>query len=82
MSNVELLKQGYQNFKAGNVEAVVTLWKSDILWDECIGFPFVHGDGKYIGAQAIIEGVFSNIPEYYEDFNIEISDFVDGGDKV
>ena len=82
MSNVEVLKQGYQNFAAGNIEAVIAFWKEDMEWTECTGFPFVHGDGKYVGARAIIEGVFSNIPKYYDGFNIEISDFVDGGDRV
>lgn len=82
MNNVELLKQGYQNFASGNVEAVIALWSPDIIWDECIGFPFVKGDGRYIGAKSIVEGIFAHIPEYYEDFNIDITDFIDGGDKV
>ena len=82
MSNVEILKQGYQNFKEGKINDVVALWQPDIVWDQCIGFPFVHSDGRYTGAQAIMEGVFAHIPEYYENFNIEITEFVDGRDKV
>lgn len=82
MNNLELLKQAYQDFATGNVAAVIATWQPDIEWAECTGFPFVKGNGIYIGAQAIVEGVFANIPEYFEGFNIETSDFVDGGDKI
>jgi len=82
MSNLEKLKQGYKDFAAGNVEAVLGIWQPDIIWDECKGFPFVEGDGIYVGGKAIVEGVFAHIPEYYDNFTIEIDDFVDGGDKI
>lgn len=82
MKNLEILKQGYKDFAAGNVEAVIAIWQPDIVWAECTGFPFVKGDGIFVGAQAIVEGVFAHIPEYYDGFNIEISEFVDAGDKI
>ncbi|MBL7970057.1 MAG: nuclear transport factor 2 family protein [Prolixibacteraceae bacterium] len=82
MNNLETLKQGYANFAAGNIEAVVAIWQPDIIWAECTGFPFVTGDGIFVGAQAIVDGVFAHIPEYYDEFNIEITDFIDGGDKI
>lgn len=82
MSNVEFLKQGYRHFAEGNIGAVLAMWNEDIIWEECTGFPFVEGDGIFVGAQAIVEGVFAKIPEYYDGFGIEIRDFVDGGDKV
>ncbi len=82
MSNLETLKKGYQDFAKGDVEAVTSVWQDDIKWQECNGFPFIEGDGTFIGAKNIVEGVFAKIPEYYEGFNIEISDFIDGGDKI
>lgn len=82
MSNLDLLKQMYNDFAAGNIPGVIANWQPDMVWDECNGFPYVNGDGIFIGAQAIIEGVFAKIPEYYDGFNIEITDFVDGGDKI
>jgi hypothetical protein len=30
MNNVELIKQGYQNFAEGNVEAVLAVWHPEI----------------------------------------------------
>ncbi len=82
MSNLETLKQGYKDFAAGNVEAVLSIWQPNILWDECNGFPFIEGDGIFIGGKAVVEGVFSHIPEYYDNFNIEIDHFIDGGDNI
>lgn len=82
MSNLETLKHGYQLFADGDIEGVLALYQDDIVWDMCTGYPFVEGDGRYIGKQAIVEGVFAKIPEHYDNFNIEITDFVDGGDKI
>lgn len=82
MSNLEQLKKGYQLFAEGNIEAVLELWNDNIVWDQCEGFPFVKEGGRYEGKQAIVEGIFGNIPIHYENFNIEITDFVDDGDKI
>jgi hypothetical protein len=82
MNNLDTLKQGYKLFAEGNIEEVLKLWDDDIIWDECIGFPFVNGDGRSVGPQAVVTDVLSQIPKYYDDFNIEILDFVDAGDKI
>ena len=82
MSNLTLLKEGYQKFAEQDIEGVTAMWKDNIHWHECASFPFVTNDGTYVGAKAIVEGVFANIPIYYDNFNIEIADFVDGGDKI
>jgi uncharacterized protein len=57
-------------------------WAPDIVWASCTGLPLVKGDGISRGVQAVIEDVFAKMPQYYDDFNIEITDFVDGGDKI
>ncbi len=82
MNNLEILKQGYKAFAAGDVEAAIANYSDDIVWEECIGLPFVKGDGKYIGKQSVVKEIFATIPELYDNFNIEVSDFVDGGDRI
>ena len=82
MSNLELLKHGYQLFSEGKIDEVFELWDDKIAWDECKGFPFVKQDGVYVGKEAVLEGVFAQFPIHYDNFNIEISDFIDGGDKI
>lgn len=82
MSNLDTLKEGYKQFAAGNIEAVLELWDEKIVWHECQGFPFIEGDGTFVGAEAIVQRVLSKIPDHYDEFNIEIHDFIDGGDKI
>lgn len=82
MNNLDRLKQGYKDFASGNVEAVVANWQSDIVWDECKGMPFVKGEGTYVGIKSVVEDVLAKIPEYFDGFNIEITEFVDGGEKI
>ena len=72
MTNVELVKQGYQQFAEGNIEAVLAVFHSDIEWNQCKGFPFVSGDGLYIGPDNVARNIFSKIPEHYQDFHIDI----------
>jgi ketosteroid isomerase-like protein len=82
VNNVELLKQGYQYFAEGNIEAVVALFHPEIEWDECTGFPYISGDGISIGPDAVVQDVFSKLPEYYDGFHIEIRELFGNGDKV
>ena len=82
MNNVELLKKGYQYFAEGNIEGVLTLFDPQIEWNECAGFPFVEGDGTYIGHDAVVQNIFAQIPVHYDGFNIEMVDLFGSGDKV
>ncbi len=82
MTNLEILQQGYKNFAEGNVEAVLAVLDPQIEWNECIGFPFIKGDGISIGPAAVAADVFSQIPVYYDGFNIDIDDLFESGDKV
>lgn len=82
MNNIELLQHGYQLFSEGKVEEVLALFNPSIEWDECTGFPFVHGDGISIGPEAVARDVFSKIPEYYDAFSIDIREIFGADDKV
>jgi len=82
MNNLENLKHGYQLFAKGDIEGVLALWDEKIVWHECKGFPFINNDGIFVGHKDIVEGVLSKIPDYYDNFNIEITDFIDGGERI
>ena len=82
MNNVELVKQGYQNLAEENVEAVLAVFHPEVEWNECKGFPFLSGDGLFIGPNAIVQNVFAQIPEHYEGFHIDIQERFGTGDKV
>jgi len=82
MTNVELIKQGYSFFAAGNVEGVLALFDPAIEWHECKGMPFVKGDGTYVGHEAIVTNVFMNLPVYFDGFNIAVNEIFGADDKV
>lgn len=82
MTNLELVKQGYANFAAGNVEAVLATWDPEIVWCECKGMPFVDGDGIYKGHEAILTNVLMQLPVYFDGFNIEVNHIFGAEDKV
>jgi len=82
MNNVELVKQGYQYFAEGNVEAVLELFHPEMEWDECTGFPYITGDGLFIGPNAVLQNVFAKIPENIDNFNVDVKELFGSGDKV
>jgi ketosteroid isomerase-like protein len=82
MSNTDLLKQGYKDFSAGNVEAVLAKFHPQIEWQQCTGFPFITGIGRFVGPDEIVKNIFAQIPEHYEGFRIEIDELFESGDKV
>jgi ketosteroid isomerase-like protein len=82
MNNVDILKIGYRHFAEGNIPAVLELFDPGIVWDECSGFPFVEGDGIYVGPQAVVDNIFAQIPEHYDGFVVEIDELFGSGDKV
>ena len=82
MSYIDIVKSGYENFATGNIPAVLELFAPDIVWHESQGFPWIEGDGIFTGPDAIVQDIFAQIPEQYDGFSIEVSDLIDGGDKV
>jgi ketosteroid isomerase-like protein len=82
MDNVEIIKKGYQLFSEGNIEAVLALFHPEIEWNECHGFPYISGDGIFIGPSAVAQNVFAKIPENYDGFQIGVRDLFGSGDKV
>lgn len=82
MTNVEIVKQGYADFAAGNVKAVFAMWNPEIEWHESKGMPFVKGDGIYKGHDAVMTNVIMNLPVYFDGFNIEVNEIFGADDKV
>lgn len=82
MKKVELAKTAYKKFSEGDIEGVLSMFDHKMEWHECNGFPFIEGDGIFIGPEAVGNGVFSKIPEYYDQFNVEIEELMESGDRV
>jgi ketosteroid isomerase-like protein len=82
MKNIDLAKTGYKKFSEGDIDGVLAMFDPNMEWHECNGFPFIKGDGIFIGPEAVGNGVFSKIPEYYDHFNVEIEELMESGDRV
>ena len=82
MDNLEIIKQGYQHFSEGNIEAVLAVFDPEMEWDECQGFPYISGDGIFIGPGAIAQNVFAKIPENFDGFHVDVRELFGSGDKV
>ena len=82
MSNLELVKQVYSYLSSGNMPGALAFFDPAIEWHECKGMPFVTGDGVFKGPDAIVKNVFMQLPEYFDGFNIAITDLIGDGDKV
>jgi uncharacterized protein len=82
MTNVDMVKQAYSNFAAGNVPGVLSIFDPLIEWRECKGMPFVNGDGIFIGHEAVVTNIFMNLPVYFDGFNIAVAEIFGADDKV
>ncbi len=82
MTNLDIVKEEYEKFAARDIEGVLAKFDSDIKWHECKGFPFVEGEGIYIGPESVLQNIFAMIPEYFDDFTINVTDFIATDDNV
>ena len=59
----------YASFAEGNVDAVLAGLTEDVEWNEAEGFIYYNG-GPYVGADAVVEGVFGRIGAEWEYWNL------------
>ena len=79
MNNVELIKNLYQAFAAGDVPAVLQPFDENIEWTEAEGFPY---GGTYRGGEAIVQNVFMKLATEWTAFKAVPDEILDAGEKV
>lgn len=79
MSNLDIVKNLYQAFSEGDIDAVFALLDPDIEWIESDGIPY---GGVFKGHEAIMHGVFTKIGTEWNDFTAHVDQFLDAGDVV
>jgi ketosteroid isomerase-like protein len=80
--NVELLKSGYEAFARGDVEYIVSnVLDPEIEWREP-EIPRYPIGGVYRGPDAVVQGVFAQTAELWDDFSVEPEEYLDAGDTV
>ncbi len=78
-TNQDLVRGAYAAFATGNVPAVLALLAPDARWTEAAGFPY---GGTYVGADAVLRGVFMRIGQDWDGFAAVASHYVTEGETV
>ncbi len=79
MSNVDIIKDLYKAFAEGDLDTVFELLDPDIEWIESDGIPY---GGRFVGYDAIRDGVFAKIGAQWHNFTAQVYEYIDGGDVV
>jgi hypothetical protein len=78
-SNLETVRETYEAFASGNIEAVLATFDDDITWVEAEGGPY---GGVYHGPDELLTNVFGPLDQQWDVFRVEPERFVDGGDTI
>jgi ketosteroid isomerase-like protein len=78
MANVDTARAAYDAFSSGDMGTLLGYFADDAVWHTSDELP---NGGTTSGRDAIIEN-FGRIPQYWSDFSVTPTDFIDGGDKV
>jgi ketosteroid isomerase-like protein len=68
-ANLNIIKGAYNAFATGDIPAFLGAMDSKIEWNEAENFPYADGN-PYIGANAIVQGVFVRIGADWEYWTI------------
>lgn len=80
-ANVAVIKGIYDAFATGDGPGVLGRMSPDIVWHEAENFPYADKN-PYRGPQAVAEGVFARCIGEWDGFGVQMTDLIDGGDRV
>ena len=78
-SNFEIIKAHYAASDAKDMSGMMAPITQSTEWVEAAGFPYA---GTYVGADAIVDGVFKRIGQDWDGFALKVDRVVDGGDTI
>ena len=78
-ANLELIRATYEGKSEDNGRNLLAALAPDASWTEAEGFPYA---GTYVGAEAIIAGVFHRLGTEWIGYKAEVHTFMEDGDKV
>jgi hypothetical protein len=80
MSNVDTIKQGYEAFGRGDLDAATENFSDDICWDNPEA-PQVPNNGVTRGKDGVKQ-LFAALGDHWDSFSITPDEFIDGGDTI
>lgn len=76
-----VVKDFYDSFVRGDIDAVVATLSDDLDWRESENF--LLGDrNPYLSPAAVVEGVFGRIAKEFQDYQAGPTELIDGGKVV
>lgn len=76
-----VVKEFYDSFVRGDIDAVVATLGNDLNWRESENF--LLGDrNPYLSPAAVVEGVFGRIAKEFQDYQAGPTELIDGGNVV
>jgi len=79
--SIDLVRSLYAAFAAGDIPAFAARLHPEVVWNEAEGFPYADGN-PYVGADAILSGVFAPLLEAFDDFHVVVGEIVGGPEVV
>jgi uncharacterized protein len=80
MSNADTLREGYEAFGRGDLDAATEPFADDVRWENP-NAPDFPNHGVTQGKDAV-KGLFAEIGNYWESFSITPDEFIESGDTV
>ena len=80
MSNVDTLRQGYEAYGRGDLDAALENWHDDARWENPNASQLPN-PGEHQGKDEI-RRVLSETPQHWETFTVTPDEFVEDGDTV
>lgn len=78
-ANLDLVRATYEGSSEENGRKLLVALAADAEWTEAEGFPYA---GTYIGADAIVEGVFQRLATEWIGYRADVHTFLEDGDRV
>ena len=78
-ATIAAARAGYEAFEKGDMTAWASTQADDVVWTVPKGFPYA---GTYIGAQSVIDNVFTPISNMWPDFTVETTEYDASGNTV
>jgi uncharacterized protein len=78
--NADTLKEGYEAYGRGDLEAAMENWHDDIRW-EGSNYDRLPGSGVHEGKQAIA-GALQETAQAYDEFTVHPDEHIEDGDTV
>ena len=80
MSNTDILKEGYEAFGRGDLDAATQNFADDIRWENPEA-PQIPNSGTTEGKDNVKQ-LFAELGNYWESFSITPDEFIESGDTV